>query len=73
MHSLPHVIDYEPIQIREDFLYEEMPIQILDSKEKMLHTKAIKLVKVLWRNHLVEKVTWERENEMREKYPHLFS
>ena len=73
VHSPSHVIDYEPLQIREDFSYEEMPVQILDSKEKMLRTKVIKLVKVLWRNHLVEEATWECEDEMREKYPHLFS
>ena len=73
MHSPSYVIDYEPLQIREDFSYEEIPIQILDLKEKMLRTKVIKLVKVLWRNHLVEEATWECDDEMREKYPHLFS
>ena len=73
VHSPSHVIDYEPLQIREDFSYEEIPVQILDSKEKRLRTKTIKLVKVLWHNHLVEEATWEREDEMREKYPHLFS
>ena len=73
VHSSSHVIDYEPLQIREDFSYEEMPVQILDSKEKRLHTKTIKLVKVLWRNYLVEESTWERDDEMREKYSHLFS
>ena len=73
VHSPWHVIDYEPLQIREDFSYEEIPVQILDSKEKRLRTKVIKLVKVLWRNHLVEEATWECEDEIREKYPHLFS
>ena len=44
VHSPSHVIDYKPLQIREDFSYEEIPIQILDSKEKRLHTKVIILV-----------------------------
>lgn len=26
VHSPSHVLDYEPLQIREDFSYEEMPI-----------------------------------------------
>ncbi|KAF5932407.1 hypothetical protein HYC85_028578 [Camellia sinensis] len=60
-------IALRPRWIREDFSYEETLVQILDSKEKMLHTKAIKLVKILWHNHLVEEATWEREDEMREK------
>ena len=73
VHCPSHVIDYEPLLIREDFSYEEMPIQILYSEEKMLRTKTIKLVKVLWHNHLVAEATWEREDEMRKKYPYLFS
>lgn len=40
VHSLSHVIDYEPLQIREDFSYEEIPIQILDSKEKKVAYKG---------------------------------
>lgn len=48
------------------------PVQILDKKDKALRNKVIPLVKVLWRNHKVEEATWEREDEMRVKYPHLF-
>ncbi|KAL5560696.1 hypothetical protein UlMin_036907 [Ulmus minor] len=67
-----HVLEHEPIEVHEDLTYEEQPVQILDRKEKTLRNKAIPLVKVLWRNHKVEEATWERENEMRVKYPHLF-
>ncbi|KAL5544957.1 hypothetical protein UlMin_008741 [Ulmus minor] len=57
--------------IREDLTYEEQPVQILDRKDKALRNKVIPLVKVLWRNHKVEEATWEREDGMRAKYPHL--
>ncbi|KAL5543351.1 hypothetical protein UlMin_007135 [Ulmus minor] len=67
-----HVLEHEPIEVHEDLTYEEQPVQVLDRKEKKLRNKAIPLVKVLWRNHKVEEATWEREDEMREKYPHLF-
>ncbi|KAL5566402.1 hypothetical protein UlMin_029566 [Ulmus minor] len=67
-----HVLEHEPIEVHEDLTYEEPPVQILDRKEKTLRNKAIPLVKVLWRNHKVEEATWEREDEMRVKYPHLF-
>ena len=30
------------------------------------------LVRVLWRNSQIEEETWERESEIKEKYPHLF-
>ena len=27
---------------------------------------------VIWKNHSIEEATWEREDEIREKYPDLF-
>jgi len=72
VHDPLHVVDFEPLQVQEDLKYEELPVQILDLKEKQLRTKTIPLVKVLWRNHDVEEASWELENEIRNKYPHLF-
>ncbi|KAA3474072.1 reverse transcriptase [Gossypium australe] len=40
---------------------------ILDKETKTLINKEISLVKVLWRNHKVEKATWKRESTVREK------
>ena len=67
-----HMISYEPIQVEKDLSYEEIPVQILDRKEQTLRNKVIPLVKVLWRNHAVEKATWELEAKIRNDYPHLF-
>ena len=66
------MLESEPIEVREDLTNEEQPVQILVRKDKALRNKVIPLVKVLWRNHKVEEATWEREDEMRIKYPHLF-
>lgn len=67
-----HVLKSEPIEVQENLMYEEQPVQILDQKDKTLRNKVIPLVKVLWCNHKVKEATWEREDEMRTKYPHLF-
>ena len=67
-----HVLSYEPLELTHDLAYEEVPVQILDQKEKELRTKKIRLVKVLWRNHSIEEATWEREEEMQSKYSELF-
>ena len=67
-----HVLETPEIELRDDLSYEEQPVQILGIKEKELRNKTISLVKVLWRNHLVEEATWEREDQMRSQYPHLF-
>ena len=67
-----HVLEATEIELRDDLSYEEQPVQILGREEKELRNKTISLVKVLRRNHLVEEATWEREDQMRSQYPHLF-
>jgi hypothetical protein len=61
VHDPLHVVDFEPLQVQEDLRYEKLLVQILDRKEQQLRTKTIPLVKVLWRNHDVEEVSWEIE------------
>ena len=65
-------MELEPIQISEDLTYEEVPIQIVDVMDKVLHHVVVKLVKVQWSNHSVREATWELEEEMRGKHPQLF-
>ncbi|KAA0048614.1 pol protein [Cucumis melo var. makuwa] len=67
-----HVVDFEPLQIDENLSYEEQPVEILAREVKRLRNREISLVKVLWRNHRVEKATWEREEDIRTQYPKLF-
>ncbi|CAN4081452.1 unnamed protein product [Withania somnifera] len=62
----------EDVQVTEDLTYEEVPIAILDRQVKKLRNKEMASVKVLWRNQQVEEVTWEAEETMKSKYPHLF-
>lgn len=67
-----HVLDYQPIQIANDMSYEEQPMEIIDRKEQVLRRRVISFVKVRWANHTTEEATWEREDEIKEKYPQLF-
>ncbi|KAL0559106.1 hypothetical protein IC582_003696 [Cucumis melo] len=67
-----HVVDYEPLEIDENLSYVEQPVEVLAREVKTLRNKQIPLVKVLWRNHRVEEATWEREDDMRSRYPDLF-
>ena len=60
------------LKLKEDLTYEEELVKILDRREQVLRTKTIPLVKVLWRNHATEEATWEQEDQMCIKYPHLF-
>ena len=66
------VVNLEDIEVQDGVTYEKQPVRILDTKEKVLRNKIIRLVKVLWQHHGVEEATWEPELEIQEKYPHLF-
>ena len=46
-----HVIDFQPLELKEDLSYEELPSSILDRKEKVLRNHVIPYVKVLWQKH----------------------
>ena len=67
-----HVLDQPPIQLERNLQYEEQPVRIMDSRVKQLRNKAIPLVKVWWENQTTAEATWEKESDMRQKYPYLF-
>ena len=67
-----HIIKEQPIQLKENLIYEENPVEILDRRDQVLHNKVILLVKVLWQNHGAKEATWEPEAQMRAQYPQLF-
>ena len=68
-----HVLKEQPVQLKDNLTYEEIPVEIVDRKEQVLRSKVIPLVKVLWKNHESEAATWEPEAQMRHQYPPLFS
>nr|XP_016495444.1 PREDICTED: uncharacterized protein LOC107814523 [Nicotiana tabacum] len=67
------IMPIEDIHIAEDLSYAEVPVAILDRQVRKLRTKEVASVKVLWRNNNIEEMTWEAEEEMRKKYPYLFT
>ncbi|XP_012468844.1 uncharacterized protein LOC105786921 [Gossypium raimondii] len=67
-----HIVPVEEIEVRLDLTFEEEPVQILERYVKVLRSKSIPLVKVLWRIHSFEEATWEPEDAMRQQYPYLF-
>ncbi|WMV51213.1 hypothetical protein MTR67_044598, partial [Solanum verrucosum] len=66
------IIPTEDIGIKDSLSYEEIHVQILDRQVHRLRTKEVASVKVLWRNQFVEEATWEAEEDMKKRYPHLF-
>ncbi|XP_059295383.1 uncharacterized protein LOC132048704 [Lycium ferocissimum] len=68
-----HIISPEVVEINDGLTYEEQPVEILDRQVRRLRAKDIASVKVLWRNHDVEEATWEAAEDIKIRYPHLFT
>nr|XP_009760880.1 PREDICTED: uncharacterized protein LOC104213143 [Nicotiana sylvestris] len=62
----------EDLDVFENLSYEEIPVVILDRQIRKLRTKEVASVKVFWRSNNVEEMTWEAEEDMKSRYPHLF-
>ena len=67
-----HVVDWGQVEIDTDGTFEEGPVCIVDSRDRVLRRKTVRLVGVLWQHCGVEESTWEREDTMRATYPFLF-
>ncbi|XP_070002217.1 uncharacterized protein [Nicotiana sylvestris] len=66
------IVPVESIKVNEELSYEEIPVAILDRQVQKLRNKEIASVKVLWGIQQSEEATWEEEEEIKKKYPHLF-
>ncbi|GJZ78249.1 putative reverse transcriptase domain-containing protein [Tanacetum coccineum] len=49
------------------------PIEIVDKEVKGLKQSRIPIVKVRWNSQRGSEFTWEREDQIKKKYPHLFT
>ena len=52
--------------------FVEEPVEIMDREVMKLKRSHIPIVKVRWNSRRGPKFTWEREDQMKLKYPHLF-
>ncbi|XP_070010212.1 uncharacterized protein [Nicotiana sylvestris] len=66
------IVPVETMEVNEELSHEEVPVAILDRQVRKLRNKEIASMNVLWQNQQVEEATWEAEDEMKRKHPHLF-
>ncbi|GJR51347.1 putative reverse transcriptase domain-containing protein [Tanacetum coccineum] len=69
----PLAIPLEEIQIDDKLNFIEEPVEIMDREVKRLKQSRIPIVKVRWNSRRGPEFTWEREDQMKKKYPHLFA
>jgi hypothetical protein len=63
----------EGLEVQEDLTYNEHPVKVLETSERVTRNKKIKMCRVQWSHHKEDEATWEREDELRKTYPDLFA
>nr|GEW39559.1 putative reverse transcriptase domain-containing protein [Tanacetum cinerariifolium] len=69
----PLAIPLDEIQVDDKLHFIEEPVEIMDREVKRLKQSHILIVKVRWNSRIGPEFTWEREDQMQKKYPHLFT
>jgi hypothetical protein len=65
-------IPMEDLNAKEDLSYQEHPVRILETSERVMQNKRIKMCKVQWSHHTDEEATWETEEELKSEFPSFF-
>ncbi|GJZ24504.1 putative reverse transcriptase domain-containing protein [Tanacetum coccineum] len=66
-------VPLDEIRVDAELNFMEEPVEILEREFKQLKRSRIAIVKVRWNSKHGPEFTWEREDQMKSKYLHLFS
>ncbi|KAF5803695.1 putative nucleotidyltransferase, Ribonuclease H [Helianthus annuus] len=66
------VVPFQELKIDDKLQFVEEPIEIMDREVKVRKHSRIPIVRVRWNSRRGPEFTWEREDQMKLKYPHLF-
>ncbi|GJW01716.1 putative reverse transcriptase domain-containing protein [Tanacetum coccineum] len=67
------VIPMKEFRLDDKLNFVEEPVEIMDREVKQLKQSRITIIKVRWNSKRGPKFMWECEDQIRAKYPHLFS
>nr|GEV32747.1 putative reverse transcriptase domain-containing protein [Tanacetum cinerariifolium] len=66
------IIPLDEVRIDKKLHFIKEPVEIMEREEKQLKQSRIPIVKVRWNSRRGPEYTWEWEDQMWKKYPHLF-
>ncbi|GJU73290.1 putative reverse transcriptase domain-containing protein [Tanacetum coccineum] len=69
----PLAVPLDGLHFDDKLQFVEEPVEIVDREVKRLKRSRIPLVKVRWNSKRGPEFTWEREDQFKKKYPHLFT
>nr|GEV95215.1 putative reverse transcriptase domain-containing protein [Tanacetum cinerariifolium] len=73
MADEPLVIPLDEIQVGDKLNFIVEFVEVMDREVKRLKQSHILIVKMRWNSRRGPEFTWEREDQMQKKYPHLFT
>ncbi|GJQ91973.1 putative reverse transcriptase domain-containing protein [Tanacetum coccineum] len=69
----PLAVPLDGLHLDDKLHFVEEPVEIVGQEVKRLKRSRIPLVKVRWNSKRGPEYTWEREDQFKKKYPHLFT
>jgi hypothetical protein len=72
LRMLEEQISLDELTVKEDLTYEEFPVKIVETAERVTRSRVIKMCEVQWNRYSEAEATWKREDELRKSYPQLF-
>ncbi|GKA68977.1 hypothetical protein Tco_0775041, partial [Tanacetum coccineum] len=66
-------VPLDGLNLDDKLHFVEERVEIVDREVKRLKRSRIPLVKVRWNSKRGPEFTWEREDQFKKKYPHLFT
>ncbi|GJS04852.1 putative reverse transcriptase domain-containing protein [Tanacetum coccineum] len=69
----PLAVPLDGLHLDDKLHFIEEPLEIVGREVKRLKRSRIPLVKVRWNSKRGPEFTWEREDQFKKKYPHLFT
>jgi hypothetical protein len=73
LRVLKEQMPLEELTVGEDLTYQEYPVKILDTLEKVTRNNRYKMCIVQWSNHTEEDATWEKEDQLKAEFLEIFS
>ncbi|GJV75531.1 putative reverse transcriptase domain-containing protein [Tanacetum coccineum] len=69
----PLAVPLDGLHFDDKLQFVEEPVEIVDREVKRLRKSRVPIVKVRWNSRRGPEFTWEREDQFKKKYPHLFT
>jgi hypothetical protein len=66
-------IPMEDLDAKEDLSYQEYPVKIFETSERVTRNKRVKMCKVQQSHHTKEEATWQKEEELNAQFARFFS